>query len=94
MESILRDLYYGNLAPSERPVARLEEHRRLCERQLRQYNAFLQSLEPYQRKEFNKIIDHQFETIPMEYADAFVCGFQMGGKMMLEIFQEELTGRK
>ena len=39
-------------------------------------------------------MDQQFDTIPMEYADTFVDGFQLGVKMMFAVFQEELTGSR
>lgn len=91
MESILHQLYYGNISPSEQYITRLEEYRRLRDIHLRQYDAFFQSLEPYQQKEFNKIMDQQFDTIPMEYADVYANGFQTGAKMMLEVFRKELS---
>lgn len=93
MRSILHQLYYGDLSPATQYEGRLEEYRQLREKHQREYQAFLQGLEPRQRKDFIRILDQQFATIPMEYADAFADGFQLGAKMMLAVLAPDLPGQ-
>ena len=94
MKTILHQLYHGEISPATQYEARLEEYYQMQKRHSQEYKAFVQSLEPRQRKEFIKIMDQQFDTIPMEYADTFVDGFQLGVKMMFAVFQKELTGSR
>lgn len=94
MKTILHQLYHGEISPATQYEARLEAYHQMQKRHSQEYEAFAQSLEPRQRKEFIKIMDQQFDTIPMEYADTFVDGFQLGVKMMFAVFQEELTGSR
>lgn len=93
MRSILHELYYGNISPATQYEGRLEEYRQLQKEQHQEYQAFLQGLEPRQRQEFRRIMEQQFDTIPMEYADTFAEGFRLGVKTMLAVFQKELTGQ-
>ena len=93
MENILHKLYRGELSPADGYEARLEEYQQMRERHIREYDAFIKDLEPRQQKAFLRIMNHQFDTIPMEYADTFVEGFQMGVKMIVAVFQNEILGR-
>lgn len=93
MKTILHELYYGEISPATQYEARLEAYRQMQDRQDQAYEALAQSLEPRQRKALIHILDHQFDTIPMEYADTFADGFRLGVKMMLAVFQKELTGK-
>ena len=91
MKSILHQLYYGEISPATQYEARLEEYHQMQEQHGQEYESLAQSLEPIQRKKLAKLMDQQFDAIPMEYADTFVDGFRLGVKMMLAVFQEELT---
>lgn len=93
MRSILHQLYYGEISPSAQYEGRLEEYHQLREKQHQEYQTFVEGLEPQQKEEFLRIMNHQFDTIPMEYADTFADGFRLGVKMMLAVFQKELTGK-
>ena len=92
MENILHKLYRGEIAPADGYEARLEEYQTMRQRHILQYDAFIQSLEPRQQKDFIRIMNQQFDTIPMEYADTFLEGFQMGVKMVVAVFQKEILG--
>ncbi len=87
MKSILEDLYYGNINPAEFFQVPLKEYKACQEEHIKTYDSFLQSLEPYQQKTFAEIMEHQFQTLPMEHAAVFSEGFRMGAQMMLEVLQ-------
>lgn len=86
MKSILEDIYYGNICPAESFQVNLKEYEAIQNEHLKTYDSFLQSLEPDQKKAFIEIMDHQFQSIPMEYAAVFSEGFRIGSRIMLEIF--------
>ena len=92
MENILHKLYRGEIAPADGYEARLEEYQHVRARHIREYDAFIQSLEPRQRKDFVRIMNHEFDTLPIEYADTFVEGFQLGVKMMVAVYHKEMLG--
>ena len=92
MENILHKLYRGEISPADGYEARWEEYQQMRQKHILEYDAFVQSLEPRQQKAFNRIMNHQFDTIPMEYADTFVEGFEMGVKMVVAVFQKEILG--
>ena len=87
MTSILEDLYYGNINPAEFFQVPLKEYKACQEEHIKTYDSFLQSLEPYQQKIFAEIMEHQFQTLPMEHAAVFSEGFRLGAQMMLEVLQ-------
>ncbi len=40
-------------------------------------------------KQFIEIMDEQFDEVPLEYAALFIDGFQLGARMMIEVFSPE-----
>ena len=88
----MHKLYRGEIAPADGYEARLEEYQTMRQSHILEYEAFIQSLEPRQQKDFLRIMNHQFDTIPMEYADTFGDGLQIGGKMVVAVFQKEILG--
>lgn len=87
MKSILESLYYGNINPAEFFQISLKEYKESQQENLKAYNGFFQSLEPRQQRVFYQIMEHQFQTIPMEHAAVYAEGFRNGAQMMLEVLQ-------
>lgn len=94
MRSILYDLYYGEISPAEQYHSTKEEYLRRSQESIARYKSFTKSLQPYQLKMFNQIIDDQYDLLPMEHADFFVQGFRLGAKMIMEIYNEEKLSTK
>lgn len=94
MDSILHDLYHGKLFPSEQYTPPEGKHRKFQEECADRYDNFVKSLEPYQKNAFVRIIDDQFHLMSFDHPDVFACGFQMGAKVMFEVYREEIMGVK
>lgn len=85
---VLKDLYFGHLYPAEQCSVRLQEHQSLIDRDSKDYDEFVKKLPPPLDKEFLRIWDEQTEALPFESAEAFIDGFRLGARMMLEILEE------
>ena len=93
MKSILSQLYDGELAPAEHYHSQIAACKKLHEKYYAQYNDLIQrlkELDPPLDKTFARIIDGQFDIIPMEMAEIFSDGFCLGAKMMIKIYQKDL----
>lgn len=90
MGSTLRELYYDCISLSERAELKEKEYLKLREEDLERYKSFTASLEPWQSEKFHELMDNQLNILPMEHADMFAQGVQLGVKMTLEIFRSEI----
>ena len=91
MKSILTQLYYGELSPASRHTSVLEEYQKKFGEYIRCQDNFteeLNQINPALGKRFTKIMEEACNNVRIEYSAAFVEGFQMGARMMLEICQE------
>ena len=90
MKSILHDLYYGNIQPSEqfKPISS-EQRKRLLE-QNDKYHSFEKKLNETDQSLFPlffELYNDLFLTVPYEDESAFICGFRMGVRIMIESMQ-------
>ncbi|MGI6013242.1 MAG: DUF6809 family protein [Oscillospiraceae bacterium] len=91
MKSILSQLYYGNLAPMEQCFPKNKEHKKACQKHCQHYETFsekLGALDFSLQKEFTDIIDEQVSTACLELEESFIYGFQLGARMMVELYQD------
>lgn len=89
VNTILQQLYNGEICISEqyRPV--LEEYKEIRKRHIEDYKGFIEKLDSPLDKEFVKIMDDQFETLPLDFFQMFSDGFKLGVKMMIEVLYSE-----
>ena len=85
-DKILLDLYYGNIVPAEQYQPLIEEFSALREKHYQHYDEFMEKLDSPLKKEFKSIMDEQLESLPFDFSQAFIDGFRLGAKMMMEIF--------
>ena len=86
MKSVLEELYYGNLRPfEERRTENSDDHIIYMEEFRRR---FLDTLTESQRKEFFSYECHMSEATSDAECKAFVKGFRLGLKILLEVLQK------
>ena len=93
MNTILWQIYNGEICMTEqyRPV--LDEYKAMREKHLENYKDFLAKLDSPLDEEFIKIIDEQFDELPFDFFQMFSDGFRLGAKMMIEVLGNEDNGK-
>ncbi len=86
---ILEDLYYGNIAPFEQTVRRNKEYNKLMELLVRHERTLNAGLTDEQKGALKKYRDCQSELSGISEVDAFITGFELGVKLMLEVTGDE-----
>ena len=88
MNSVLQQLYNGELCPAEQYQPLQTENQNMRLEHSRHYTDFinvLRQLEPPLDKRFIEIMDEQLDTIPLDFSSMFIDGFCLGAQMMIEI---------
>ena len=86
MESILRDLWNGNLSPTNEKETRYEEAKNLMGLIDRHTNALQTQLNDTEKQTFEKLDDCYTELAQIEREDAFANGFSLGVKLVFSAF--------
>jgi len=82
---VLKELWRGNISPTERSVRPGSEYKRVSVESCERIEHFLATLTPEGRKQWEAICDLQSDMALMGEEDAFIYGFRMGARMMMEI---------
>ena len=85
MNTILQQLYDGEICLAEQYRPILEEYQAIRKKHMDNYKSFIGKLSSPLDKEFIKIMDEQFETAPLDFFQMFSDGFKLGAKMMIEV---------
>lgn len=91
MNSILEDLYLGNLRPSDQVNPRCGEYREVRGKRSEKINLVMEGLketDPALKKEFIVIVDMEGDEDYYEMIEAFTAGFRLGAKMMLSALED------
>jgi len=89
MRRILEELWYGNINPQDKQFNRgtkFDEALRLLSRNEEKLIAMLDEKE---KDIFEKFKDNQDEIAKYNSADAFVAGFRLGARLVIESFSED-----
>lgn len=89
MDKILQDLYNGEIYPAEQYLPLMEEYKILQKKRYEHYEDFIKKIGSPLDKEFERIMDEQFDTLPLELSEMFIDGFRLGARMMIEIFEDK-----
>lgn len=87
MQSMIAQIYDGELCPSERSkisVAKFHEEKKIA---VKAHNEFEEKLSEAMKKEFDEYLSKEFCLTTYHTEQAFVDGFKMGAQMMLEILE-------
>lgn len=85
---ILEEFWYGNIQPSEKAIPQGSRHAKLLNRLVQNEDNLAALLSDEAKKLFDKFKDAQGELSSMNECDAFVLGFRLGGRFMLEVMEE------
>ena len=88
---VLKDLWYGNVAPSERAVRRGSHYQTLVHRQLEYAEQFEKGLTPDGKKAFRAYEETQNELQEISDFDAFYKGVCFGVRFMLDVIGNHQT---
>ena len=86
MESIIAELFYGNIIPSERSFRRAGEYTHILQLVTRNEEKLTETLTEAQRETFEKIKDGTSELNGMTEVTAFTLGFKLGLRLTAEAF--------
>ena len=93
MDTILQQLYEGNLDPVSQSQPTTREYRAASHRHSQNCESFrstLQELDPAMSERFDGLIDEMFNLDCMEHKELFIDGFRLGARMMMEVFDGEV----
>ena len=86
MESIIEELYYGNITPSERSFRRTGEYAHILQLITRNEEKLTEALTEAQKETFEKFKDGTSELNGMTEVTAFTLGFKLGLRLTAEAF--------
>ena len=86
MESIIEELYYGNIAPSECSYRRAGEYAHILQLVARNEEKLTETLTEAQKETFEKFKDGTSEISSMTEVTAFTLGFKLGLRLTAEAF--------
>lgn len=85
MRSILEELWYGNVCPSEGCRAAAKETKELMKYIAQHHDNLHATLTEKQKETLEKFDDCYAELTDVNERDIFVYAFRLGAKMMLEV---------
>ena len=96
MESIIAELFYGNITPSERSYCKTGEYAHILQLVTRNEEKLTETLSEAQKETFEKFKDGTSELSSMTEVTAFAIGFKLGLRLTAEAFiggndEQELT---
>ena len=86
MQSIIAELFYGNITPSERSYRRTGEYAYILQLVARNEEKLTEALTKAQKETFEKFNDCTSENSSMTEVTAFTLGFKLGLRLTAEAF--------
>lgn len=95
MESILEELYNGNIRPFEVILSRNPEYRPLNQKISEMTENWRKRLNKEEFKELEELMDMRSEVNDMHTTAAFIHGFKLGAAVLVEVMdgRDELVRR-
>lgn len=96
MRSIIEELYYGNISPTDRDIIRGGTYSHILNLVTRNEEKLTETLTEAQKETFKKFKDGTSELSSMTEVTAFTIGFKLGLRLTAEAFiggndEQELT---
>ena len=89
--TILEDLWYGNVRPTERSIIRGSKLDNLMNLLCQNEDDLMQGLTEKQKESFDKFKDCQSEITDALETEAFISGFTIATKFMVEVMATSLN---
>ena len=88
MKNMIKELWYGNILPAEKPMPPGSPLYRTTNKVVAAEQAVEDAL-PAEKKELLLVLENaQFELSNMLETNAFIDGFRLGAKLVFDIFSE------
>ena len=87
--NILEDLWFGNISPWERPFKKDSEYAELLALVIRHQEDLLSRLNTDEKEIFEKYADCSTEMHDLTEREAFVKGFTLGARIIIEVLANE-----
>ena len=84
---ILEELWYGNIAPSERSIDKGSPMENLVRLIVRNEEELAPLLSENAKEVLEKLMDNQSELHSIRECEVFICGFRLGARIMLEVLE-------
>jgi len=85
----LEDLFFGNNIPFQLPAIDRETYRCLIEQYEKVDKPFRESMTEEQEKLYEESMNAYQDLVSSNLCDAFIRGFRMGARVMLEVLGDE-----
>lgn len=82
---VLKDLYWGNISPTERSIRPGSDYKKISLEICKQLSLFLETLAPEEKKQLEAIDVLRNEMATMAEEDAFVYGFRLRARMIMGV---------
>ncbi len=82
---VLKELWQGNIIPMERSVRPGSDYKKTSLEISEQIDRFLETLPPEGRKQWEVISDLRSDMTLMGEEDAFIYGFRLGARMIMDV---------
>ncbi|MGI5984664.1 MAG: hypothetical protein GXY01_02140 [Clostridiales bacterium] len=87
MQKILEQIYNGELCPSERSEVCVEKFRTAKKAAVQAHDEFERKLTPEMKAELDSFLSSESDVTAYHIEQAFVDGFRLGAKLILEILE-------
>jgi len=91
MESVLEQLYNGELYPYSKFKPTIEQFKIDRDKAFNSYSKLLAKLPDELKDEFTKLMDDHLNLLPLELKQNFIDGFRIGTRMMAEVFADPIA---
>jgi hypothetical protein len=89
MESILKKIYYAYLNRDQFFYDKNPEYGSINDKAIEVMNSLKKKVSEEDYKTIIQLMELHTETIALETADAFECGFKYGALIMIEVLKDE-----
>lgn len=85
---VLKELFRGNISPTERSVRPGSDYKKTSLEICEQLDRFLETLTPEGKKQWESISDLRNDMTIMGEEEAFIYGFRLGARMIMDVVGE------
>ncbi len=82
---VLKDLFWGNISPTERSIRPGSDYKKATIEICKQIDLFLETLTPEEKQRLESIDSLRNDMAAMAEEDAFIYGFRLGARIMLDV---------
>jgi len=85
---VLKELWRGSITPTERSVRPGSDYKKTSLEICEQIDRFLENLTPEEKKQWEAINDLRNDLCLMGEKDAFIYGFRLGARIVMDVVGE------